>query len=327
MSSPSSPASTPVSPNRGLWANSLTWFTQHPVFTLLTGGGGFSLLAVIGLMVALYTLESWQLRAYIQEPRAVIVDKSEVDDLKVVYRGAEVSQTACVAQVQLWNNGNTIITSDVENVYVPITVTLRDVESGPRNRILSARIIKQTRPEVVKAKAIFDFQPIDNFLLPHDDFCTLTWLRLEPGDGFVVQLIYSGKPDAPLEVTGIVKKQGTVALSRRRPAQVGWSLMVPAIAIVMYICLTAFAVYRQRRRHQLAVEQATWKESDGVLSDETRKMVKEVTDRVVRDSGARYSKEFRRQLIGMIISILVMIVFVIIDGFFATGYFVSRYPF
>ena len=152
-------------------------------------------IAPISLALAIYYhYQSVQERAptyYVSPARARIVDTTvpALPQLQVLYSGKVLNTNVSATIVYFWNDGKLPIKA--EDVLEPLRIEL---ESGCE--ILDARILKVSRPVTNLAKG--EISDAAKNVLP------LSFRILERNDGAALQIIYSGKPDTPVSVTGTV---------------------------------------------------------------------------------------------------------------------------
>lgn len=122
--------------------------------------------------------------------------RSEVSDLHITYKGKPIRGKAVTSSiVYVWNRGSESIRRD--NVLVPVAIQLdSDAE------ILDARLVRCPRERVTR----FGLAP----LVPGSNKVQLAWDILETGDGGVVQIVYVGRPDCNIRMTGSVEGQRTI---------------------------------------------------------------------------------------------------------------------
>ncbi len=160
------------------------------------------LIGITGVSLALYFhAQSVQERMplYYVGPRATIVDSSIAtpSPIQVLYKGHPVGNASVVTTiVYFWNGGKLPIRG--EDVLEPVSIDLAYSE------ILEARILHVSRP-VTK----FGIQPVAD---SSKNALPVSFGILEKYDGGAVQIIYAGKPDAPITVHGTIVGAGTPRL-------------------------------------------------------------------------------------------------------------------
>jgi hypothetical protein len=160
----------------------------------------FGITTVVSLILAYYWHgQSIQERAptyHVSPTRARIVDTSvpAPPQLQVLYKGKGLNANVSAAIVYFWNDGKLPIKS--EDVLEPVKIELE-----PGCEILDSRVLKVSRPLTSLNKG--EVSDGAKNVLP------LSFRILEHNDGAVLQIIYSGKPEARLTVTGAVIGSGT----------------------------------------------------------------------------------------------------------------------
>lgn len=126
--------------------------------------------------------------------RTSVVKAGEASDLSISHNGKKISGNVTAAQMAIWNSGKRPIREN--DTLSPIVIS-----TGGGQPVLEAKIRKTTRPIV-------------NFTLDttraDDGKLQVNWRILEKDDGAVIQLIYVGEQDVPLEVSGSIVGQRRV---------------------------------------------------------------------------------------------------------------------
>ena len=115
----------------------------------------------------------------------------EASDLSISHNGKKISGNVSAAQMAIWNAGKRPIREN--DTLSPIVIS-----TGGGQPVLEARIRKTTRP-------------IINFTLDttraDEGKLQINWRILEKDDGAVIQLIYVGDQEVPLQVSGSIVGQ------------------------------------------------------------------------------------------------------------------------
>ena len=160
----------------------------------------FGITTVVGLVLAWYWhAQSAQERVptyYVSPTRARIVDTSipAPPQLQVLYRGKALNANVSAAVVYFWNDGKLPIKA--EDVLEPLKIEL-----DPACEIIDARILKVSRAVTKFAKG--DVSDAAKNVLP------VSFGILERNDGAVLQIMYSGKPEGHVSITGTVVGLGS----------------------------------------------------------------------------------------------------------------------
>lgn len=126
--------------------------------------------------------------------RSTIVEANSIKDfpLKIVDRdGKTVEKDITSLRFYLWNQGRESIKKT--DILKPIKVELvsQDVQ------IIDYKIVSISRPDIVNPKININENSANSLSVGFD--------ILEKGDGFAVQMLYAGSPDAKLEIKGVVE--------------------------------------------------------------------------------------------------------------------------
>jgi len=152
-------------------------------------------IAPISLSLAIYYhYQSVQERLptfYVSPSRARIVDTSVSTpaQLQVLYRGKDLAANVNAVILYFWNNGKLPIKA--EDVLEPLKVELE-----PGSEIIDARVLRLSRGVTNFAKG--EVSDTARNVLP------LSFRILERSDGAALQIIYTGKPNAHIAMTGII---------------------------------------------------------------------------------------------------------------------------
>jgi hypothetical protein len=170
----------------------LLFFASHP---FLSAVGSICSAVSVPLALFLYFVphERRQLYYSVAPNRSIVVNRDSASQLKASFDGKEITDDITIAQLVLWNDGNSSIKP--EHVLEQLAVKVGDGNTA----ILDAVIRKQSRNAI--GFGIGDPLASRNGILP------LAWKILEGGDGALIQITYAGGPDVPIQVTGTVEGQ------------------------------------------------------------------------------------------------------------------------
>ena len=204
---------------------------------------GLRFLAPISLTLAIYYhYQSVQERGptyVVSSARTRIVDVSvpAPPQLQVLYKGKDLRTDVSAAGVYFWNDGKLPIKT--EDVLDPLKV-----EIEPGSEIIDARVLKVSRAVTNFTKGQIS-ETAKNEL-------PISFRILERNDGAQLQIIYTGKPDAQIRLTGTIVGAGPPRVTavdpesekprHRRPSLLVISL--GAIALIVTLMLTPPLVIR-----------------------------------------------------------------------------------
>jgi hypothetical protein len=169
---------------------------NHPFFFWLGIGGTVGTL--IGIVLSIYLYRASQIKPMLTFgvlPLKTELQRPDYDkELGFVYQGKLVDSASITAvQLAIWNTGTKSIRDT--DVLEPFHLVMPDGAA-----ILSVRVKKMSRP-------ICGFEFVNN----HTDYvsgkCLLKWRILEPDDGVVLQVIYTGSARHDPTLEGVVEGQ------------------------------------------------------------------------------------------------------------------------
>ena len=169
----------------------LQFFTAHPLLGLIGCLGSFA--SIIALPFGVFpwlAAPKRELSFCINPVRIPIVQIARRSDVSVLYKGKATTGDVTAMQIAVWNAGRESIKSD--DVLRPIILRMET------NQIMESSILKFTRD-------VSEFQ-IDTNRISSNAF-GMKWRILEKNDGALFQIVYSGNPEAPLTVDGIIQGQ------------------------------------------------------------------------------------------------------------------------
>jgi hypothetical protein len=204
----------------------------------------FGITTVVSLALAYYWhAQSVQERAptyYIGPARARIVDTSvpAPPQLQVLYRGKDLNANVSAAIVYFWNDGRLPIKA--EDVLEPLRIQL-----APGCEIIDARILRISRAVTRFAKG--EISETAKNALP------LSFSILERNDGAVLQIIYTGNPEARVSVAGTIVGPGSPReVLSQEPKPIAQSylskLLLASAVFITLIAISAVLLMNPLRR-------------------------------------------------------------------------------
>jgi hypothetical protein len=202
-------------------------------------------LTVIALVIAIYALIKPGARRLptlrLDPARTKIVDSTLFPNSSLKLVGANNTPiTGDVTAVDLYfsNAGEQSIKS--ENILQPITVSLND----PTGQILEYRILKMSRPDIVKLNLLpTPANPARELMLQFN--------ILEQNDYARCQIIYAGNPSATFTVTGVVEGATKIITNDVSLEEPRWTRRIELIAkfliVAIIIVLLGLVVWTLRR--------------------------------------------------------------------------------
>jgi hypothetical protein len=171
--------------------STLATFFAHPAV-----GIAGSVASVVGLLAAVYFYFAAQaapeLTTFVHPVRTTVVKAGQVSALTVSLNGKELRSDVTAAQIAFWNAGNQAIRP------ADILEPFRIITPVP---MLEVTIRRKSR-EVLKID-------LDRTRLYRGEV-GVSWNILEDGDGAVLQMIYAGDTEIPIQSRGTVVGQGAV---------------------------------------------------------------------------------------------------------------------
>jgi hypothetical protein len=129
--------------------------------------------------------------SHVHPTRTPIVKALKESRLQVSYDGQPITNDVTAVQIAIWNAGRQSIRP--QHLLKPVELLLTN-----STRILEAKVLKSSR-DVTRLAAMV---PITD-----PGHVQLSWDILEHNDGGILQIIYSGPPDASVTFTGAVEGQ------------------------------------------------------------------------------------------------------------------------
>ena len=211
-------------------------FFGNPLVGIL---GSVASIVAIPLAIFFY-LESREIPILIYSihpVRTSVVRAGEASNLSISHNGKKISGNVSAAQMAIWNAGKKPIREN--DILSPIVIS-----TGGGQPFLEVRIRKTSRPTI---NFTLDTTRADEGKLRVD------WRILEKDDGAVIQLIYVGDQNVPLQVSGSIVGQRDLreifySKQTQRPGEqygenIGSPLTLGAVALVMLLlCAVLFAV-------------------------------------------------------------------------------------
>lgn len=188
------PQEKPASPGRN---RVLEYIANHPA-VVLSG----IIASVLGLLVTLYfafwpIIQKRELTYSVQPVRTPLVEVNNPPDIAVFYKQERISGDLTAAQVMICNSGLEPIKH--EDILSPIALS-----------VPGARIIEHS----------FSRRPFDGSGFHLDTNLSsgqlmIDWKILEQGENPIIQIIYTGKRDLPIVLTGRV-------VGQQKPRLISW---------------------------------------------------------------------------------------------------------
>jgi len=162
----------------------------------------------VAFLAAIATLTAWPFAVFpwlasakrdlsycINPVRTPIIRAEKRSEISITYKGLTVIGDVTAAQIAIWNAGREPIKS--EDVLSPVVLKIpKDI------LVFEIRVVETNR-------AINAFR-IESLYTNAQSICMkLNWRILERGDGALIQVIYSGSTDTPLELEGIIVGQNS----------------------------------------------------------------------------------------------------------------------
>lgn len=213
-------------------ANELSFFDRQGV------KAASFIVGIIGLIFGAFGV--WSYFASVKEPaitytvnpiRTTLVQTGGPSGLSVQFNGERLTEAVTSVTLGIWNAGRGSVKAS--NVLESLELKL-----PPNNRILSAKVLKQSRP-------IIQFQlgtGTPNALESRPQSTLhMGFNVLEHNDSAIVQVIYEGQPEADVMVTGIFDGQPKVLrLKEDRLRKESTDALNPYFAV--FLSLAAFAM-------------------------------------------------------------------------------------
>ncbi|HEW79214.1 MAG TPA: hypothetical protein ENH34_04515 [Phycisphaerales bacterium] len=162
-------------------------------------------IGLIGIVLAIYfhnaARENRKLRLYLNQATNIIVKSGETSNLSVSFKGERVTSDVTARQVAIWNAGKKSI--KLNNILKPVVLNTGGCQ------ILEANVMKESREGIVNTK--LDASEFESGNMG------ISWDILEEDDGCIIQLIYAGGPDIPIEVKGVIEGQKNLSIIRSAP--------------------------------------------------------------------------------------------------------------
>ncbi|HIF9370500.1 TPA: hypothetical protein ACX6RS_004111 [Photobacterium damselae] len=174
--------------------NKLIVFFSNPLVGIL--GSLASLLGLVLAVVFYYTAQlSPQLVYSVQPNKNILVNTDITSNISVLHKGELIQDKDIVAvTLSIWNSGN-------KSIRRPAILEPLHIKLDSSAEILEALVTKSSR-DVTRIKVENDSDLFKKGIVP------ISWDILEQGDGANIQIIYAGKKDSQLTVTGIIEQQG-----------------------------------------------------------------------------------------------------------------------
>jgi hypothetical protein len=186
----------------------------------------FSIVFALGTSYCFYGLASRErnLIYYINPNVTTILEPGTLADLAVSYHGFQITNGLYSVQIAIWNKGNEPI-EDMD-ILRPISI------KAPKGVQVIQRSIATVSRDVTNLHFVGGSAP---------DRIEISWRILEQNDGAVLQLFYTGRPEAGFIVDGVIKEQHNLNAFTNETAGLS-KLFIERLAICI-ICLLALLGY------------------------------------------------------------------------------------
>lgn len=231
-------------------------------------------IGIIGIVLAVYFYQASKIKPLLTfgvYPLKTELQRPDYDkELGFIYNGKPLdAEIITSVQVSIWNGGTRSIRDS--DVLDPFRLVMPDGAA-----ILSVRVKKTSRP-------ICGFERLDNQEDYKSGTCRLKWRILEPGDGAVLQIIYTGsaRRDPKLEGAmegqrdGIVVEEYSLKLDRTAILEapfIRWTRIWPIIILMLIGVLLWFIAFRIYAKTEGAKQLAQQKAAAEKHLAELRKM-------------------------------------------------------
>ena len=172
---------------------------RHPITPLLSIGLG--LMGVLLAIVFYVRGKRYRTLEYEVTSHTLVENLTALlDGLEVLFRGS-TQERITVARIAIWNAGNETIRKDDLTPVSPFGVCV-----GSGATVLDSRLARCLQP--ANQVAALDPRPAlgeyDATMIP------ITFDYLDPGDGFVLQIVHTGTSETRVETAGVVKGPGKI---------------------------------------------------------------------------------------------------------------------
>ena len=175
---------------------------------------------------------------FVPDPdRTLLIDSRSIGDSAIrITRldGSVIEGSISSARFYFWNGGRLPIRP--EHILKPIVVSLE----GQNAEILDYKILKVSRPDIVAPRVSMIKDGVSRL--------GIDFQILDHGDGFSVQLTFSGSPDAPLVISGAVEGAAEIgdaqAVARGRFWEEYGITIGATVLVILFIVLGAAGIDR-----------------------------------------------------------------------------------
>jgi hypothetical protein len=202
-------------------------------------------IGIVGILIAIYAYTRTKKERiptfYVDSVRTQIIDAKQVSSapIKVIRNdGTEIKSDLNAIRFYFWNDGNETIR--VENILENIILTIDD----PDAEILDFKILKISR--IVTGLQLNKITIDDSFHFGLKISCVI----LEKNDGFSGQIIYAGKPNADLNINGIIEGYGPIKSKIKQKEENSFSnnLLQGSTVLGMFFFIM-FIIFATRKCH------------------------------------------------------------------------------
>lgn len=200
--------------------------------------------SIAGFLVGFYFYYASRERPdliYMVHPiRTTLVKGAQTSRIRATFDGFVMNEEVSAAQIVIWNRGNRSIRK--ENILRPVTINIDD------GRILEATVLRVSR----------DVTGV-NLSQNEDTALQIVWNILEQNDGFIVQIIYTGKLAQPIRTTATIEGQQYISELRQEIVLPNYAAMktnrkllpiLSSVVAVLYAFIFFFIVRFKRRNEK-----------------------------------------------------------------------------
>lgn len=176
----------------------LHWISTHPFGVCVAFLG--ALASMVALMLAFFpwwVAPKRNLSYCINPIRTPIVQSAKTSDVSVSYKGRPVSGNVTAAQIAIWNAGREPIKA--EDILTPIL--LSTPTNAPILEIISINISRNVIGLILTSTN------------PPSSIIGLGWKILEHNDGALIQIVYAGATETPINLEGTIVGQQSPRLT------------------------------------------------------------------------------------------------------------------
>jgi len=198
----------------------LNFISAHPFGVLVAFFGALASIMALGpAYFPWWTAPKRALLYCISPTRTQIIQATKVSDIAVTYKGLPLTGNVTAAQIAVWNDGREPIRG--EDILTPIVLL-----TSTNVSILEVSILKTNRA----ASAFRLLTDSDNLAVGR---LGMDWKILQKNDGALIQVLYAGTPDQPIELSGEIVGQD----SPRRVKSGGISWLLITVSSLVFLAM------------------------------------------------------------------------------------------